>query len=535
MTLHYHNYSRAVTFNREYVKYRDYSVFVMLLMMALYIIVNLLFFWGFDSSIIDIGTFDQALWQASHSLPLHSTVNWPYTPDNSFWSVHFAPLVFILTPLYWIKAMPEWLIIVHEVTLCITMWILYETCYRLGAGAKMAFFWALLYFLQPNIIFTSMWEFHEQSLAIPTIALGVLAVVEKRLLLLILCEIALVLTKEHYGVAVVGFGLLWGWAHRDWKVGFSMMLAGIVTFYLVVFQIIPWLTGAEHPMFQESSYGAGNRHLDRYAWLKWPWKDALGFSLYLLQEQITVLTLIYLLVPLLFLPFLGFMFIAPAGADLAVNLLSNWNLSRDFMVYYYATVIPTFIVAACFGSLRLEHYFRRISAANMLKGAYVVSIIALASLLIPLWSTFFPNLDNITKFGKDFPYPKPLEEILSRLPEDKAVCASGEIGPYFTHRQKIFPFPFGLEYADAVVLRMDIPLLTREIVNPSTANQTSKELLGMYSIDVWDLLRDPNWGVTYWKDRWLLFEKGKPDVVDPKQVEKEILDWKLPWSKPAKH
>ncbi|MDZ7666360.1 MAG: DUF2079 domain-containing protein [Desulfotignum sp.] len=107
---------------------------------------------------------------------------------------------------------------------------------------RAVWYWATIYLVNPFLLNAGAWDFHPISLAVPFVALGLLAVVTKNFKLMGVSVFVILLCKEHLGIMVVGFGVLWWIKTRHWEPGLLLVLIGMVPFYAVLKIIMPALS-----------------------------------------------------------------------------------------------------------------------------------------------------------------------------------------------------------------------------------------------------------------------------------------------------
>src|SRR2546430_4711142 len=73
--------------------------------------------WSFHSTGLDLGVFDQVLWNTSQGRFMESTLSLDRCVPHSFFGDHFSPILVALVPLYWVAPHPETLLVVQTVAL----------------------------------------------------------------------------------------------------------------------------------------------------------------------------------------------------------------------------------------------------------------------------------------------------------------------------------------------------------------------------------------------------------------------------------
>jgi uncharacterized membrane protein len=308
-------------------------------------------FWGLaalrhallQSNSFDLGLFDQWVWLISRGLtPVSSQ-----SADLHLLTDHGAWLLFGLAPLYALLPTLQWLLALQSLSLAFTavpLWILAR-----DAGLPQGLRWTVcgLWWLQPVVFNTNLFDFHPEVLAMPLLAALVIAARRQwigawaGLILLILgCRDGLALVtlglgleqgmRRRWRLAIVGLGLSLGWL---------ALLGG-------------WL----YPLLT-ARYPGVNAGASRYSYLG----DSFGaIALGLIQHPQRILgnvdwagAGIYLL--LLSLPLLPFwrrasLPVLLAGLPLiAVNILSESGAQRSLVHHYSLPLAVIGVVAALDG------------------------------------------------------------------------------------------------------------------------------------------------------------------------------------------
>lgn len=478
-----------------------------------YLCLNILCYWGLGSSLVDLGTFHQVLSMTAKGVAPTSSISFPDHPEYSWFGFHFSPLVLFLTPLYWISPSAEWLIMVHALCVSGTAWIIFHIVKAIGISEKEAAGWALCYLIHPVILYTSLWEFHEQSLALPLMALGIWATVTKRFYKLLVTMALLLLTKEHFGIVVAGFGILWMDYHHEWRRGVVLIGLGIFSFVGIIFGIMPWLNHGSHVML--SGYNPEKPYLNRYHWLGWEWNEALGQAIALMTSTETIMLIVMLVFPLVGLPLVGLMWLYPIAGEVLMNALSGFNKQRHFSSYYASTAIPFCIAASCFGIERLKRWIKPFNSKEILIACLIIEMMLLL-LLFPSHSLLKEAPTEILTMK----YWKQVKEVRSFLPKELSISADRGIGTYLADRKYIYRFPDRVNDAEAVVLYLaNIPASKAEwfdVVSPDT--QTPQWNHRYPVSEFLRVIQDPTLGVIYWKEHWLILKRHAPSYIPKAQI-----------------
>ena len=308
-------------------------------------------FWGLaalrhallQSNSFDLGLFDQWVWLVSRGLaPVSSQ-----SADLHLLTDHGAWLVYGLAPLYALLPSLQWLLALQAFSLAFTavpLWLLAR-----DAGLPQGLRWTVcgLWWLQPVVFNTNLFDFHPEVLAMPLLAALVIAARRQRiwtwagLILLILgC-------RDGLALVTVGLGLEQG-VRRRWRLAFVGLGLSLGWLALLGGWLYPLLT---------ARYPGVNAGASRYSYLG----DSIGaIALGLLQHPQRVLAhvdwagaAVYLL--LLALPLFPFWrrvslpTLLAAVPLIAVNILSESGAQRSLVHHYSLPLAVIGVVAAVDG------------------------------------------------------------------------------------------------------------------------------------------------------------------------------------------
>lgn len=498
-------------------KYHTLLFLIIALHFLLFFLTGLFRHWGNLTSINDLGVFDQAVWgminaeSFLNTILLNEKINWI--------AVHFHPVLLIFIPFYLLISSPIWFILTQALALSLTAWPIYILGRRIFNSEKTAMLWAVIYLVNPFVLNAAAWDFHPITLAVPFVALGMLAVKSKNFKLMFFSILVILLCKEHLGIMAVGFGILWWIRNRQWKLGMVLILIGIIHFYVVLKIIMPAIS----PTGQHVMVSEGLGQLSRYAWLGQSIGDiirtALSQPLYVLKTVLIhmggAFYLFLLLLPFLGFSLLGLPFLFPAAADLATNLLSANPMPRSPIAYHSVTLIPILTVAAIYG---IKNAVRRMNKFSLIGLSTLVLFTSgfLGYLLAPFP---LPGAENVWAPGSFVNWhDRRIKEVRLLVGQDASISVQANIGAHFSQRKEVYRFPNRLDHVNAVVLWLDTP--TENVRSYSEEQKKKRQyVIGMldnhlqmdrddFLHSVETLLEDNRFGVIYWNDPWLVFKKG---------------------------
>lgn len=460
------------------------------------------------ASLLDLGVFDQALWTTlTYGTPT-TTINYPHELHNWF-GFHFSPIVLFMVPIYALAARPELLVIVQSILIAVTAVPIFWTCCRLSGLPRHAFFWSVVYLLNPFLLNGAAWDFHEKSFALPAFALAYFGLVARRRPIFILAMVWLLLCQEHYGLAVLGFGILWMHLHAEKKMGLLVGCAGLVTTIFVVFFAMPLLNPAgTHPMI-----GDGNPALARYAWLSEPPAQLIDTALRLMPGGL--LYVLLLLLPSGSASIMAPMFLIPGMADFGANFLSLNPMPRTVFSYHSMVLVLVLVMAAARGTVVMPF-----SSAASPRIASILTLV-LGYLFMPAPVPLAQNVWQIQSvhLSRD----AAIEEIQAFIRPEMRVSAQSNIGSFFSQRRFIYPFPARLNEADAVILHFEYPYA--DFGYAPYANPYPTETMRQVLQRMEDVVSSRDFGILFWERNWLLAIRGAKDRVSRDAVRRRVTEF----------
>lgn len=374
------------------------------------------------------------------------------------------------------------------------------------------------------------------TLAVPFVAISMLAIEIKRPYVLFACTFFILLRKEHFGVMAVGFGILWYIRNKSWKPALALMLIGIMHSLIVLGVITPALSPTgDHPML------AG-----RYSWFGHSMGEIIGR---LFTDPFSIIKVVMIdfkgiaYIVLLFAFFCGFPllapeFLLPGLADLAANMLSAVSMPRLIIAYHSVTLIPLLATAAIYGVKRLSLWQSRYTLTQLAGLAVILSFVG-GYVFAPLP---LPGVRNFWAPAHFLSLPDPrVQMIRSLVGENASVSAQANVGSHFSQRHKIYRYPNMAGQVDAIILRLESP--TTNINNlPDQIKNKRKYLIGSldshlqmdrteYIASIRSLLSDNKYGVLLWDDPWLVLAQGASGHGLEQKLEQKLnrlqKEWKI--------
>ena len=344
-------------------------------MVLVYVVVfgslSLIRHWAFHSTALDLGVFDQVLWNTVHGRFMESTLSLERCDPHSFFLDHFSPALLLIVPFYAVVPRPETLIVFQTAALALGAWPVYLLArhYLPRGGERLV--WVAVYVLSAPLAWITLYDFHEITLAVLPLGLAMYFFATRRTIPLLASLGASFLVKEEVPLIAIGFGLAL-LAQRRWRLGAFVAIASAAWFLVTLKMIIPAFAG-----------GAPYQYLGRYASLG---SDELEIARTLVLDPLRVLRVLLsgdvgskiVFVLTLFAPGLGLALrsrsaLIPSIVPFGYLLLSDYGGQHTHHNQYGAPVIPLALAASMLGfaTLPVSPHVRR-----RLTGAVLVSAIA---------------------------------------------------------------------------------------------------------------------------------------------------------------
>ncbi|HEV2249548.1 MAG TPA: DUF2079 domain-containing protein [Candidatus Limnocylindria bacterium] len=311
--------------------------------------------WSFHSTGLDLGVFDQVVWNTSQGRFMESTLSLDRCTAHSFLGDHFSPILIALVPLYWFAPHPETLLVAQTVALASGAWPVYLLAKRLLPPGIERLIWVLAYVFSAPLAFVTLYDFHEVALAVLPLGLAMYFLVTRRTLPLILALLVAFTVKEEVALIGVGFGVALAFQGR-WRSAALVGLGSAAVFVVTMTVLIPAFAGAAY------------QYLDRYASLggsvgeiaRTLAFDPLRAISVLLEGEIgsKIVFVLSLFGPGALLAFRSRWAVIPSLVPLGYLLLSDYGGEHTLHNQYGAPIIPLALGASIVGFARLGPVWR---------------------------------------------------------------------------------------------------------------------------------------------------------------------------------
>lgn len=417
----------------------------------------------FNTSAYDLAMYDQAVWNTSQGRPFAINLLEDTMPGlTNKLGDHVEPILLPLAALYGLRSNPDVLLIVQAIALAALIWPLYQLVKHRSQSVWLAGVAVALYLLHPGLWNALLFDFHPVTLGAAFLIFALWMLVQQKHLAAVLFVVLAMMCKEQIGLSVALLGvyaiffvkrparseaksqdvsrLVRFFRARDWRFGLLLIALGAAWSVIALGVIIP----AFQPL--GSSY-----YLNRYGRLGGTFAEVLLSPLTRPEVFWSTISgpkrLSYygdLLLPLGFLPFLGFEMLLPALPDIALNTLSAFAPSRTLDYHYAIIAAPFLVLATAWGIDRLSRWLGR-KAAQLRQGVLIAAsafaLIAMGAYQIDRYHTFAPLSDRYAGTTSIEPRDPAGWQMAAQIPRDAVVSAQFNLLPHVSQRQRAHIFP----------------------------------------------------------------------------------------------
>jgi uncharacterized membrane protein len=425
--------------------------------LATFLTLSLLRYYNFRGSEFDTAIFNQVIWLLSRFKGAYSTIR-----GMNLFGDHMAPILFLLTPLYWLKGSAAALLSLQTVVLGLGAIPVY-----LIARDRLDSRWVALglggaYLLYPALQYVNLFDFHPEALGLVFLLYAFLAIERKKFVwFYVLCGLTAI-CKEDLVLAVLVLGIVVYFMY-DRRAGKWVTGVSLVYFLFVVFFLIPH--------FAPAGYQYSSR-LGQFG--KSPTEAVKNFFLHprrtfeILVTRENLRYIFDLLMPVAFLCLFAPIYLLPALPAFVINIISDFQPQHTINYQYAAAIIPFVFIAAIYGIKKFKKWVEGGFRARFVVGgvAILLVLVAVAGNFYlspsPLSSSFHTSL-----YASDS-HVDALNEGLKLIPADASVSAQTFLLAKLSEREKLYQFPEPFRYLVPVSFYRSLSSSGKRIIFPNT-------------------------------------------------------------------
>jgi len=395
----------------------------------------------------DLGIFNQAFWNTLHGRFLYYTADISiYTKTGCFLAAHFSPILLLVLPFYAICPTAETLLVISTLVVAIGALPAYEIANFFLKNEKVAVMLGIFYLLYPPLQGVTLSGFSPQSFA-GTLFLFIVYYLIKGDFKKLALVVPLGLMTHEASVPVIAFIAIYGMLYHK-----SAKNKGFQASLVILAICVPYFFFAQN---MKIFFGwTGQPSL----WHEWAFIGATGttdlpFKILLnptgawtaltFDGAAKLLYIIFLLLPVLFLPLLGLRELIPAFPYLFISFFSSYRLYYSLEGHYAAFVAPFVFVGLIHGIMRLRGKLRlNFSVSKLTKLVLLTNVILLIVLLPLVYSKF-----EVFKINEE--HNNVIRSFVLRIPQNVSVLTQSNIFPHLSNRPDAYTIPpptWGYEY-----------------------------------------------------------------------------------------
>ncbi len=382
----------------------------------------------FNSTGFDLAINEQIVWNTLNGRFFASSVE----VDNSF-ADHFRPLLGALVPFYALFQTPKTLLVLQTIALASAAMPIYLLAQHKLHDRWMALTFAAVYLLYPALGYITRFDFHIEVFAIAPFIAAFYMLETGRWTAASWFLLIPLLTKENMGFLAAAFGVYAIIRFGKYKWGSAWLIAGLLFTFLTIFWLIPTVRG-------ESADA-----ISRYAWLgenpaamlqNLLFDPALWF-----KHVFTQANLIYavqLLLPLAFLPLVGWRELLLATPILGMNLLADHFCQSTIYCHYAVPILPFVFIAAIMGFTRLRDQLATSQPAALSYGT--MGALMLGSLIsLWLWQPF-QEVPILPSAFEPVGNAEVVKQALQAVPADGSLSlvTTNDYAPHLAQREELY-------------------------------------------------------------------------------------------------
>jgi len=502
--------SPLLPFSSEQKLLAGFIVFCAILFAALSVVRH----YTFNTAVYDLAMYDQAVWNTSQGRPFAINLLEDTMPGlTNKLGDHVEPILLPLAALYWLRSSPDVLLIVQAIALAALIWPLYQLVRNRSQSVWLAGVAVALYLLHPGMWNALLFDFHPVTLGAAFLVFTLWLLVQRRHVAALIFAVLALMCKEQLGLSVAMLGvyaiffvkrpstplrsaqgvtrrLIQFFRSRDWRFGLLLIVIGLAWSVIALGVIIP--------AFQPSG---SSYYLNRYGRLGSTFAEVLLSPMTKPDIFWSIVSgpkrMAYygdLLLPLGFLPLLGFEMLLPVLPDIALNTLSAFAPSRTLDYHYAIIAVPFLVLATAWGIDRLARWLgRKVNQQAVLMATSVFALLAMGAYQIDRYQGFVPLSDRYAGSYTIKARDSIGWQLAAQIPREAVVSGQFNLLPHVSRRQRAHIFP---RVEEATYVWLD----TQGVIEPF---QTGEE----YQAAVEALRNDPSFELISEQDGFLLFKR----------------------------
>ena len=398
--------------------------------LAVMLTLVLLRYANYRGSEFDTAIFNQVIWLLARGKGAFSTIR-----GMNLFGDHMAPILFLLTPLYWIRGNAPALLTFQTVVLSAGAIPIYFLARDKIHSRWIAVALAAAYLLYPALQYVNLFDFHPEAIGLVCLLFAFLAIARKKFVwFYVLCFLAAI-CKEDMVLAVLVLGIVVYFLY-DKRAGKWVTGVALVYFLAAVFFLIPH--------FAPAGYQYSSR-LGNFG--KTPGEALKNFFLHprrtfnILATRENLGYIFDLVMPVAFICLFAPLYLLPALPAFAINIISAFPPQHSVAYQYTAGIIPFVFIGLIFGVKKIKKWTQ-----GGFRARYVMAGVAVIVILSSLAAGFFfgPSPIAATFRAADYKGDKHIDAMndgIALIPAKASVSAQTFLLAKLSSREKLYQFP----------------------------------------------------------------------------------------------
>jgi len=445
---------------------------------------SILRYLSIHNTLVDFGTFDHAVWSIAKKSEFKYLV-----------FGHFSPILIVYSLFY--KVYPSGIILLTLQTLTITLSAvpLYYIAKRNLGKSYYALLVVIVYFLYTPVVCNNLFDFHTDHLLILFMFLAFYFLEKKNALAFILVCLPALFLKEPLILNVAMIGLYAMISHKMYKSGSFVFTGSFIFFFIVIGIIMPWASRAPYGGGLEGSFSYLGKDIFKIV------KTLVFHPWVIIREAMNVWKMgyiVFLFLPLLFIPFFAPLSLLPALPALIISLLSRLPTYYWIQNHHTASLIAPIFISLIYGLGFLSKWGRRFLPTD-LNEHQIVRISLVVILVVSLYYNvmlspspisifFWKRMSSSSYYHKTSYLIKERDRVLDRaikefISEEDSVSSQGSVTTgYLAHRIEYYLFPDKIGEVDYVVLDRKRVHFVGDAIDEERYNKEFERLLSTYKL-----------------------------------------------------
>lgn len=481
---------------------RSVQFFMLWGLIIVYVIVfsylSILRYRSYQTSVYDLGTMIQVIWNTSKGWFLQDSINMGY-PMTRFWMAHWE-FIFILVAVIF-KMIPHafTILILQTIALALGALPLYWLGKKITHDKSTAVTFSFAYLMYPAIQNANLADVHGVTFAAPLLIFTFYYLFKKNFKLFYLFAFLSLMCREDSALLLITMGVYAFFVLKEKKHGLIVATVSLIWF-LIWFQRLKIRSLLGLPEFDIMA--GADTHWSHLGQL-------FHDPLYLFKfwaKQYNILYFIYIFVPVIFLSFFEWKILLIATPIFIINLISSYYYTHDVEHYYSVTVAPFVFISAIFGLQKVYEFFRKKLIHRYKERVIRENVLSIGStLILVLAIVFFFIKSNVldVRQWKVTEHHHVINSVVKLIPADASVSAEHGLVPQVARRHEIYVFNDKVGKVDYILYDFYAPS-----VRLVTRSSFHVPFYWPDNDSIRSVIKNKQYGVIHYEDGVCLFQKG---------------------------